>query len=165
MQRVIGITLLIIVAIIIAVEAVVFLHIARLPFVQVNLFGYSQSLTHWISWAGTLYIAITTPILTIVKYRAPKRYAATRNAHMIGNLVAVLLVSIHFAHQVTRPAAFYPELGTGIVLYTTMVLLVATGIIMSTGLAARAHKQIRFFHPAFAITFYMVIILHIIQGL
>lgn len=83
---------------------------------------------------------------------------------MIGNLIAVLLVSVHFAHQVTRPAGNYPDLSTGIILYVTMILLVLTGFIMYSGIAKRLYKQILFFHPAFTLTFYMVIIIHIIRN-
>jgi len=80
-------------------------------------------------------------------------------------LPAVLRVSIHFAHQVTRPASNYPDLGTGIVLYATMILLVKTGIVLISNIGTKFVKQTRFLNPAFALTFYTVIIMHIIQGM
>ncbi len=85
------------------------------------------------------------------------------NVHVTGNLLAVLLVSIHFAHQVTRPASAYPDLGTGIVLYTSMILLVASGLVLVSGISQKYFKQIRFLHTAYATTFYTVIIIHIMQ--
>jgi hypothetical protein len=148
---------------IIVIEAIVFLHIARLPFVQVTILGATHSLTHWIGWTGALYIALTTPVLPIIKRKKIEHLKTILNVHMIGNLLAVLLVSIHFAHQITRPIAFYPELGTGTVLYTTMILLVATGMLLNLGVA-KFFKQWRFLHPAFALTFYMVIVMLIIQN-
>ena len=87
------------------------------------------------------------------------------NIHVTGNLLAVLLVSIHFAHQVTRPATAYPDLGTGIILYTSMILLVASGLVLVSGIGQKYFKQMRFLHPAYATTFYTVIIIHIMQDL
>jgi hypothetical protein len=52
-----------------------------------------------------------------------------------------LLVSIHFAHQVTRPASNYPDLGTGIVLYATMILLVTTGMVLISNIGTKFVKQ------------------------
>jgi len=112
-----------------------------------------------------LYIAFATPVYPVAKRKYPQHIQKTLNIHVIGNLLAVLLVSIHFAHQVTRSASNYPDLGTGIVLYATMVLLVATGMVLISGLGKKLVKQIRFLHPAFALTFYTVIIMHIIQGI
>jgi hypothetical protein len=89
----------------------------------------------------------------------------TLSIHVTGNLLGVLLVSIHFAHQVTRPISAYPDLGTGIVLYATMIMLSATGLILITGIGRKLYKQIRFLHPAFAITFYTVIVMHILEDL
>jgi hypothetical protein len=83
----------------------------------------------------------------------------------VRNLLSVVLVSIHFAHQVTRPATSYPTLGTGMVLYFAMIMLSATGFILVSGVGRRFSKQIRFLHPAFAITFYTVIVMHILEDI
>jgi hypothetical protein len=146
-------------------EALILLHITRLPFFQLTVLGVTNSLTHWVGWIGTLYIALATPFLPIIKRKASKYFRPMLNIHILGNLLAVLFVSVHFAHQVTRPASAYPELGTGIVLYATMVLLVATGLVLASGIRGRYFKQTRFLHPAFALTFYLVIVMHIIHGI
>jgi hypothetical protein len=155
----------IIVIITIILEAVIFLHITRLPFIQISVLGVTNSLTHWIVWIGTLYVAFATPFLPIIKRKASKHFRAMLNVHMIGNLLAVMLISVHFAHQVTRSATSYPNLGTGIVLYAAMVLLATTGLVLASGIGARFYKQIRFLHPALALAFYLVIVMHIIHGI
>ena len=43
-----------------------------------------------------------------------------------------MLISIHYAQQVGRPAAFYPDLGTGLALYIVMVTLVIAKSGLST---------------------------------
>jgi hypothetical protein len=156
--------LLLIVMVTIVVEALLFLRVYRLPFVQVTFLGATHSLIHWIGWGGTLYIFFAALVQPIVKLKAVSHLRSSLNLHMIGNLLGVLLISIHFAQQVTRPAANYPILSTGIVLYPTMVMLAATGIITYSSIMARYAKSLRFLHAAFAVTFYIVIIVHILHG-
>lgn len=145
--------------------ASIFLRVWRIPFFQVEVFGISHSAVHWIGWIGALYIAFATPIYPIIKRKYSHLTEKALSLHVTGNLLGVLLVSIHFAHQVTRPVSSYPDLGTGIVLYVAMIMLSATGLILVSGISRRFFKQIRFLHPAFAITFYTVIVMHILEDL
>jgi len=154
-----------IIAVIVVIVALIFLRVFRIPFFQIEVLGVSNSAVHWIGFIGTLYIAFATPIYPIVKRKIPQHLGKMLNVHVLGNLVGVLLVSIHFAHQVTRPTDSYPDLGTGIVLYATMIMLVATGFILVSGFGGKLFRQIRFLHPAFALTFYLVIVMHIIHGI
>lgn len=149
----------------IAIVALIFLRVFRLPFVFVNILGANHSLTHWIGWIGALYIAFATPVYPITKRKFPTHIKSALSSHIAGNLIAVLLVSIHFAHQVTRPASSYPDLDTGIILYATMIGLVSTGLIQYSFIAKKFINQMKFLHPAFALTFYTVIVIHIIQGI
>lgn len=145
--------------------ALIFLHWYRIPNSPVNILGISHTAVHWIGWSGTLYIAIVTPLYSLVKRHFTTHLRAVLKAHVLGNLLAVMLVSIHFAHQVTRPTNSYPELGTGVVLYVTMVLLETTGFLLYFGLSKRLVKQLRFLHPSVALAFYLTIIMHVIHSL
>ena len=165
MRRPLVILASVIVAVTIIVVASIFLRIWRIPFFQIEVFGISNSAVHWIGWIGTLYIAFATPAYPIVKRKYPQHLKKMLNTHVVGNLLGVLLVSIHFAHQVTRPASNYPDLGTGIVLYITMILLVASGWVLVSGIGRRLVRQIHFLHPAYAVTFYTVIVIHILHDL
>ena len=155
----------VIVTVTIVVVASIFLRVWRIPFFQVEVFGISHSAVHWIGWIGTLYIAFATPVYPIVKRKYSHHLKKTLNIHVTGNLLGVLLVSIHFAHQVTRPAYAYPDLGTGIVLYATMILLSASGLVLVSSIGRKFFKQIHFLHSAYVITFYTVIVMHILQDL
>jgi len=145
--------------------ALIFLRLFRIPFFNVVIFGISYSAVHWLGWIGTLYIAAVTPLYSVVKRRSPVHLRGMLKVHVLGNLISVMLISIHFAHQVTRSPSNYPDLGTGIVLYLAMILLVSTGFMTYTGSAKRFTKQMRFLHPSVALTFYLTIVLHIIHGL
>lgn len=155
----------VIAAVIIIIVVLIFLRVWRIPFFQVEILGISHSAVHWIGWIGALYIAFATPIYPIIKRKYPHFTKRTLGYHVTGNLFGVLLVSIHFAHQVTRPISSYPDLGTGIVLYVAMIALSATGLVLISGIGRGFLRQIRFLHPAFAITFYTVIVMHILEDL
>jgi uncharacterized membrane protein len=144
-----------VIAVIIVVVALVFLRVFRI----------SYSAVHWFGWVGALYIAFATPVYPIVKRRHPHRIGKALYLHVVGNLLAVLLVSVHFAHQVTRSAGSYPDLGTGVVLYAAIVLLVSSGFVLVSGVGKKLVRHVRFLHPAFALTFYTVIVMHIIHGI
>jgi len=165
MKKVVLSVAAIIIMLTIVIVALIFLRVFRLPFVYVDILGANHSLTHWVGWIGTLYIAFATPVYPIIKRKFATHIRSALNSHIIGNLIAVFAVSIHFAHQVTRPASSYPDLGTGIVLYATMIILVATGFIQYSSIAKKYVKQMKFLHPAFALTFYTVIVMHIIHGI
>lgn len=124
-----------------------------------------ELLHHWFSWAGVLFVAIFIPVFHLLKRKYPKHYRGLLDLHIFGNLIAVLLVSIHFTQQITRPPVAYPDLGTGIVLYLTMLLLVLAGFVLAFRLAQKRYRTWWFIHTSLAVTFYMVIIVHILHGL
>jgi hypothetical protein len=165
LKRTLLLMLSLIVIAIIVVEGIIFLRIYRFPFVQYTFLGATHSLTHWIGWIGTTYIFTATPAMPLVKRKAPTHYKNMLGIHMIGNLLAVLLVSIHFAQQMTRPATAFPNLGTGIVLYAAMILLVSTGLARYSGIIKHQARRVNFLHASFTVMFYVVIIVHILHGI
>ena len=145
----------------IAVILVVILHLVGIGF-YVGPFR----LSHWFVWIGTLYVAFAVPAIAILKKRQPQRYKTLFRIHVFGNLLAFMLISLHFASQISRPATSYPELGTGVALYTAMVLLVGTGFLQRFQLISSIKSQsYRFIHMGSAVAFYLIIIVHILHGL
>lgn len=131
----------------------------------VDLFSASFFLHHWFSLIGTLFIAVFVPTYYVLKRRYAKRLKALLRFHVFGNLLAFLLVSIHFAQQIGRPIQFYPDLGTGIVLYPTMIILVVTGFFQRFQIAKSLGKSWKFIHTGMTVTFYMTILIHVLHGL
>jgi hypothetical protein len=73
---------------------------------------------------------------------------------------------MHLAQQLTRPAQFPPDLGTGIALYIVMLTLVITGFLHRFKIIPSvAPHQNRFLHISVTSAFYIVIIIHILQGI
>jgi len=121
---------------------------------------------HWFVWIGTVYIAIAVPIIAILKRQYPSKFATLFRFHVFGNLLAFLLISLHFAGQIDRPATAYPQLGTGLALYITMILLVATGFTHRFHLVSRIKSQTRkFINVGLTFSFYIIIGIHILHGL
>jgi len=120
---------------------------------------------HWLSFTGAGYIAIFTPIYSILKHRSPNRFGTLLKIHMFGNLIAFLFISIHFTHQMGRPPEFAPTLGTGIVLYIIVATLVVTGIMQRFQLVSRLFKTWRFIHVSLSLSFYIVVVVHILHNL
>jgi hypothetical protein len=151
-------------AIVIATVAVMLVVILR--WVRLGFFVGPFRLNHWFVWIGTIYVAFAVPTIAILKRRNPLRYGALLRTHMFGNLLAFLLISVHFASQISRLADVYPDLGTGLVLYAAMVLLVGTGFLQRFQLTPNIKLQsYRFIHMGSAVAFYLIIVVHILHGL
>jgi hypothetical protein len=123
-------------------------------------------LNHWFTLIGTIYIAVAVPTIAFLKRRFPMKYQTLYRIHILGNPLAFLLISLHFASQISRPAESYSPLGTGLVMYSAMVLLVCTGILQRFHLLSRVKPQtLRFLHIGSALTFYLTIVVHVLHGL
>ncbi len=121
---------------------------------------------HYIAWAGTLYVFFGVILFVIFKRRYLQKIKPLLKIHVFGNLSAFLLVSLHFAGQVGRPADFYPEFGTGLALYVVMVILVVTGLALRfRAIPSFTPAMNRFLHVSIAVSFYLVIVFHILHGL
>ncbi len=122
--------------------------------------------SHWLVILGSAYLAIATPAFSILKRRLQARYDALVKFHAIGNLSAVLLVTLHFTSQVTRSTANYPQLGTGLTLYIVMLFLVVSGFLYRFRVIPRLNiGTIRFLHVGVALSFYILIGMHVLHGI
>lgn len=134
-------------------------------FLQLHILIEEFYIHHWLSWTGTLFIAFFTPAYHFLKRRYPQKFRTLRTAHVFGNLLAVMFVSIHFTQQISRPPQAFPQLGTGIVLYAVMVLLVLTGFFLRFKQTQKSIKYSRFLHTSVAVSFYLIIVVHVLHGL
>ena len=121
---------------------------------------------HYVAWAGTIYIAISVILFGVSNHHFHAISATRLAIHVFGNLVAIMLVSMHFAGQLGRPADFYPQLGTGLALYSIIVLLLSTGFILRFSFNPKLRPvTMRFVHVSMALAFYVIIVIHILHGL
>ena len=120
---------------------------------------------HWATIIGTSLIAIYTILYPTLKRRYPKNFKTLQRVHVFGNLLAVMLVSIHFTTEIIRPPQSRPEFSTGIILYPTMFLLVLTGFLRRFPVRRGIETQLKFVHVGLTLTFYSVIVVHVLHGL
>ena len=142
----------------------ILLFVSFYRFVDLNFSVGPYRLTHWFSLTGSLYIAIFTPIYFVLKRKRPKHLKWMLRAHIFGNLSSFMLISIHFAQQISRPAAFYPDLGTGVTLFVIMLVMLPTGILQRFQFTTKFGRHPRIFHKYVPFFFYMVILIHMLQG-
>ena len=150
---------------ILVVMTVVLSVAAYLRWIQLTFFVGPLRFTHWLVWIGTLFVAAYSPAYYVLKRRYPARIQTLLNIHVFCNLISFMLVSIHFAQQIGRPPQFYPDLGTGLVLYVVMFLLVSSGFLHRFQIlrAFKPHLN-RFLHISVTISFYLIILIHVMQG-
>jgi protein-S-isoprenylcysteine O-methyltransferase Ste14 len=148
-------------ALLIVIVTVILMVSVYTRFLQLHILIEEFYIHHWLSWTGTLFIAFFTPAYYLAKRRAPSKLRTLLKVHVFGNLIAVMFVSIHFTQQISRPPQAFPQLGTGIVLYAAMILLVLTGFF----LRFRPVRYSRFWHTSVAVSFYLIIVVHVLHGL
>ena len=115
--------------------------------------------THWLSLIGGLWIAIVTPAYYILKNRRPERVKAWIRVHMFGNLVAFMLISVHFTYWIIRVSF----MGTGAALFVAVLVLVVTGLLQRFNMLQSSRRQIRFLHVSMTTAFYLILAFHILS--
>lgn len=160
-RLVIAVSILVITAVLIAA--------ILLDFISLSFFVGPFRFSHWMTWIGSMFVAVYVPIYHVFKLRYPGRYKLLLDIHNIGFLLAFLMISIHFASQMSRSTL--PDLGEGVALYITMVLLVATGMLQRFDLRSKDFKRRynlkinRAVHVSLISAFYIVVAAHAITNL
>lgn len=133
---------------------------------DLNFFVGQFRFTHWLTWIGTTFIAVYSPTYFILKRKIPGKTRTLLRIHIYGNLLSFTLITIHFAQQISRPQAFFPDLSTGLLLYIVMPILVLSGYFHRFRVikAINPHSN-RYLHISLTLTFYLTIFVHILQGL
>ena len=141
------------------------LMLAVLSYLGLIPLGYKLGpywLNHWLGWLSMGLIVIYVPIFVILKKRKPEIYQKLMKTHEIGFIVAFMLVSLHIGSQIRR--VFPPEIGTGIAAYVSLLTLVVTGIMRKNQILAKRVATLRFVHLSMAVSFFLVIVLHIVRA-
>ena len=122
-------------------------------------------LNHWLSWIGFGFILIHVPLFVTLKRKYVNKIRLFLGVHVLGNLLSFLLITVHFASQISRSPEFYPDLGTGITLYVFILTLVTTGFLQRFNLLSRFRKNWRFLHTSSVLALFVIIIIHILHGI
>jgi len=154
-----------IIASLLVLVSLILMTIIYFDFVNVGFIVGSYRFHHWSVIIGSFYVAIITPFFAILKRTKSDSLRSLLRVHVFGNLLAFILVSIHFAGQLSRPLEFYPDLGSGVGLYVAMALLVFTGFLLRYGLVSGGSRRLlRVVHVLAVLSFYLVILVHALSG-
>jgi hypothetical protein len=115
--------------------------------------------THWMGLIGGLWIAVVTPVYVVLKHHRPTRIKTWVRIHMFGNLVAFMLISIHFTYWITSVSF----IGTGFALFVATLTLVVTGLLYRFNIMQNSRRYIRFIHVSMTTAFYLILAIHILS--
>lgn len=120
---------------------------------------------HWFSLIGGAYLLTFIAIQAYLKRHNAVDRGTLLKVHVFGNLLAVMLVSVHFAIQMSRPAEFAPDLGTGLATYLLFVVIIAAGFMMRFGLAVKHRESWRLIHVGLSLSLFIILIIHVLRNL
>jgi uncharacterized SAM-binding protein YcdF (DUF218 family) len=107
---------------------------------------------------GGFWIAFVTPAYYVLKRRRPKRIKAWVRIHVFGNLVAFMLISVHFTYWIISVSF----MGTGLALFVAMLTLVVTGLLQRFNMMQSSGRHIRFIHISMTTAIYLILTIHIL---
>jgi hypothetical protein len=129
----------------------------------VTFFVGSYLFIHWIGLIATSFIAVSIPIHYILKHKRPQNSKLILKIHVLGNLVAFLIISLHFAQNVGRLSMALERLGSGFALYILLFLIVATGILERYQTSGTLPRYTKVIHKYAVIPLYLVILIHVLE--
>jgi hypothetical protein len=138
--------------------------VAYITWQRLTFFVGSYLFIHWLGLIATMFIAITIPIHYILKRKRPQNSKIILKIHVIGNLFAYLLISLHFAQNFGRLAGALQRLGTGFALYLLLSLIVATGILERYRINGKLARYFKVLHKYTVIVLYLLILIHLLEG-
>jgi len=118
---------------------------------------------HWMGIIGAGIIAVFVPLYAFLKRRYPKTRKALFISHMYVNLLAFEFVSAHFG--VLGEVKPQVDTGTGFLQYIVVSLLVLTGIFRRFQIAPAQTQIWRFLHLSLVVSFYIILVNHILGAL
>jgi hypothetical protein len=139
--------------------------------ISINFFIGTLRFSHWLSIIGTIGIAIATPLFTLLKHFTPVNYKRLIRFHIFGNLIFFTLITFHFATQIARPPANFPDLGTGFAMFLAMTLQIILGFTQRFRSQRKLYNKVinpatnKFIHASLVMVFYLVIMFHVLHGL
>jgi hypothetical protein len=143
---------------------VIFSVVAYLYWFELTIFIGSLFLVHWLGLISTIFIAFLVPIYYILKRKRPQNFKIILKIHVFGNLFSFLFISIHFAQNIGRLTQLYPKLESGFLLFIVLTSIIITGLLKRFRSQGKLVKYTKFIHKYTVGIFYLIAIIHILQG-
>lgn len=131
---------------------------------ELIFFVGSYIFIHWLGIIAALFILISVPVYYVLKRTKPQSFKKILRIHVLGNIFAFLLISMHFFQNLGRLAGSLQRLGTGFVLYLFLTLIVTTGVLEMYQTNGKLHRIARIIHKYGFIFLYSSLIIHMMEG-
>ena len=131
---------------------------------NLTFFVGSYLFIHWLGLIATTFVVVSIPIHYVLKRKRPRSAKLILKIHVFENLVAFLIISIHFAQNVGRLAMSFNRLGEGFVLYLFLFLIVATGVLERYQTSGNLLRYTKVIHKYTVIILYLIILFHLLEG-
>ena len=152
-------------AVLILLFTVIFSAEAFVNWFSLSFFVGDRFFVHWLSIVATIFIAVMVPVYYVLKRKSPRHVKTLLRIHVFGNLLAFLLISIHFAQNTGRLIYFISRLADGLALFLVLSIIVATGLIERFGSKLKFVRYLKFVHSYTVVVFYLVMVFHVLQSL
>ncbi|MEJ2272040.1 MAG: hypothetical protein P8X91_06100 [Candidatus Bathyarchaeota archaeon] len=150
-------------SIILLLITIIFSAIAYFFWYPLSFFVGPYFFIHWLGIIAAFFIAILIPFYYVLKRKRPQNRKILLKIHVFGNLIAFLLISIHFSQNFGRLVNFL-KIGDGVTLFLILVILLATGFLEKFRILKKWSRYIKFVHRYTVVIFYPVVIFHMLQG-
>lgn len=119
---------------------------------------------HWLGLFAAIFIVISIPLYYLIKWVKPQNFKLFMKIHVLGNLFAFMIVSIHFAQNFGRLAGALYRLNDGFLLYLLLILIVGTGINDRYKISQKLLRYTKFIHKYSVIILFLIMTIHILEG-
>ncbi|MEJ2241018.1 MAG: hypothetical protein P8Y18_02605 [Candidatus Bathyarchaeota archaeon] len=143
---------------------IIFSAIAYTFWLELSFFVGPFFFVHWLGIIAAVFVALLIPTYYVLKRKRSQNRRILLRIHVFGNLVAFLLISIHFAQNFGRLINYFPKIEDGIVLFLVLVILVLTGFLEKFRIGNKVLRYTKFVHRYIIVVFYTVVIIHMLQG-
>ncbi|MEJ2271189.1 MAG: hypothetical protein P8X91_01605 [Candidatus Bathyarchaeota archaeon] len=143
---------------------IIFSAIAYIFWLDLSFFVGPFFFIHWLGIIAAVFVALLIPIYYGLKRKRSQNRKILLRIHVFGNLVAFLLISIHFAQNLGRLINYFPKIEDGIALYLVLAILVVTGFLEKFRIGKKVLKYTKFVHRYIIVVFYAVVTIHMLQG-
>jgi len=138
--------------------------LASLFWIDLNFFVGPYFLIHWFGIIATAFIAVFNPIYYFLKRLKVKKKETLLRIHVFGNVLAFLLISLHFAQNVGRLALAPERLGVGFILFLILLVVLATGMIEKYHSKGKLVRYSKVLHKYSVVILFLIAIIHVLTG-
>lgn len=121
-------------------------------------------LHHWFSITGGTYILIATTIFSLLKRRTKVNPGALLKLHVFGNILALILIFMHIAIQLSRTGDSAPAFGTGLSALFIFIAISVFGFMTRFGILIRKRESWRLIHIGLALSLLVIITIHALRN-